>query len=253
MKYLVVANWKMSPLSLKEAEILFTAVEKDIKKIPVDVVVCPPFIYLLQFLNPTGNLFLGAQNMHFEERGAYTGEISPLMLKSLNISYVILGHSERRYIFGETDETINKKIKQAIRSRIRPIFCVGEKYRSGLGEDNVYEKEIENQLVLGLKDVSNTRIADVILAYEPVWAIGSGTPASPDEVLKTSIFLRKTLAKLYGRPIASRIKILYGGSVTRKNAVDFVKEAKMDGLLVGGASLIAGEFVSLVKSIVESV
>lgn len=250
MKPLLVANWKMNPSSVKEAEILFDSVQREIKKMAVDLVVCPPLVYLEKFQYPTGNVHLGAQNMFYEESGAFTGEISSLMLKSLGVAYVILGHSERRHYFGETDEIINRKVREALRSRIKPIFCVGERTRLAFeGEDDSFEQEIEKQILIGLKDVSATRLADLVIAYEPVWAIGSGKPATPDNVFEVSLLIRKILSKMYGRTMAQRVKIIYGGSVTSRNARSFTVEAKTDGLLVGGASLNATEFVGLAKSL----
>lgn len=251
MNPLLVANWKMNPSSVKEAEILFDAVQKEVKKMAIDLVICPPYIYLEKFQYPIGNIHIGAQNMFYDERGAYTGEISSLMLKSLGLAYVILGHSERRQYFFETDEIINRKMKEALRCRIKPIFCVGEQTRESLnGQENFFELVIENQLVEGLRGVSSARLADIVVAYEPVWAIGAGEPATVDDIFRMGLFIRKVLTKLYGRPMAQRVKIIYGGSVTSHNAKDFIYEAKTDGLLVGGASLNATEFISLAKSLV---
>ncbi|PJE57897.1 MAG: triose-phosphate isomerase [Candidatus Portnoybacteria bacterium CG10_big_fil_rev_8_21_14_0_10_36_7] len=249
MKPLVIANWKMNPLSSSEADNLFSTVKKEAKKLFADVVICPPYIYLQGFQYPTEGISLGAQNMFYEERGAYTGEVSAIMLKSLGVSYVILGHSERRSYFGESDQLINKKLKEALRCRIRPILCVGEKNRD---ERDIYEQEIEQQIVVALEGVSSTRVADVIIVYEPTWTISTsseGHAATPEDILKMSVLLRKILTKLYGRPIAHRVKLLYGGSVTSHNVHEFVVESKMDGVLVGAASLNVGEFVNLIKSI----
>lgn len=250
MKPLIVANWKMNPSSSKEADILLNTIKSEAKVLPADIVICPPFIYLEKMQNPAFNFSLGAQNMFFEERGAFTGEISPLMLKSLNVTYVILGHSERRWIFGETDEAINRKLRSALRARLRPILCVGERSRDVAFATNFYEQEIQEQLINCLKEVSINRAADIVIAYEPVWAIGTNKAASSDDALSAMLYIRKVLTGLYDRKIAERIKILYGGSVDAKNAFDFVKGAKMDGLLVGGASLNASEFINIIRRVV---
>lgn len=263
LKPLVVANWKCNPPSQKEARHLFEVVRKGIKTgtVPakrgqspsIEVVICPPFVWLKESKiweirsqkgSKSPKFWLGAQDCFWEQSGAYTGEISPAMLKDLGCQYVIVGHSERRKYFQETDEMINQKIKAALKAGLKPILCVGEETR-----DNSDYLIIEQQLEKALFGVSAGRIKDLVIAYEPVWAIGTGQPCLPDEAMKTALFIRKILTKLYARKIAEQVRILYGGSVTAKNAADYVKGAGMDGLLVGGASLNGTEFIEIVKMV----
>ena len=242
-KPLIIANWKCNPTTSKEAEHLFVAIKKEIRNIKdAEVVICPPFVYLDLIKD---DFTKGGQNCYCENRGAYTGEISPLMLKNLACQYVIIGHSERRKYFQETDEIINRKVKTALKTRLRPVLCVGE----GVGDEMglVVREQIEKDLA----GIAAARVREVIVAYEPVWAIGTGLPCSSDEAMRAALFIRKTLTKLYDRPIAEKIKILYGGSVTSQNAVDYIKGAMMNGLLVGQASLNATEFVKIVLKINE--
>lgn len=239
MKLLIVANWKMNPQTLAEARKIFNSVKRGIKNIKgVEVVFCPPFPYL-SFIKS------GAQNMFYEEKGAYTGEISPLMLKDLGIKYVILGHSERRKYFGETDQMINKKIKAAIKAGLRPIFCIGESLEER--ERTETTRIIESQIKEGLQKITRKEMRKMIIAYEPVWAIGTGIACDVREAQTMSLFIRKIIAQLYGRIVARNLPILYGGSVTSENAPGYIKEAKMNGLLVGGASLNPDEFIKIIK------
>lgn len=242
-KPLIIANWKCNPTTSKEAEHLFVAIKKEIRNIKdAEVVICPPFVYLDLIKD---DFTKGGQNCYCENRGAYTGEISPLMLKNLACQYVIIGHSERRKYFQETDEIINRKVKTALKTRLRPVLCVGERVGDEMGL--VVREQIEKDLA----GIAAARVREVIVAYEPVWAIGTGLPCSSDEAMRAALFIRKTLTKLYDRPIAEKIKILYGGSVTSQNAVDYIKGAMMNGLLVGQASLNATEFVKIVLKINE--
>jgi len=242
-KPLIIANWKCNPTTSKEAEHLFVAIKKEIRNIKdAEVVICPPFVYLDLIKD---DFTKGGQNCYCENRGAYTGEISPLMLKNLACQYVIIGHSERRKYFQETDEIINRKVKTALKTRLRPVLCVGERVGDEMGL--VVREQIEKDLA----GIAAARVREVIVAYEPVWAIGTGLPCSSDEAMRAALFIRKTLTKLYDRPIAEKVKILYGGSVTSQNAVDYIKGAMMNGLLVGQASLNATEFVKIVLKINE--
>jgi triosephosphate isomerase (TIM) len=236
MKPLIVANWKMNPTSQREAKDLFNAVKRSVKSAEAEVVICPPSVYLALRSFNEGGLILGAQNMFYEERGAFTGEISPAMLKDLGVEYVIIGHSERRKYFGETDETINKKIKKALETGLKVIFCIGEtQEQHDRGDKN---KVLENQLKIGLADIKELK--NVNIAYEPVWAIGTGNNCSVEET-KESIEYIKKLTK-------PNTRILYGGSVKSENSGAYIKDAGSDGLLVGGASLNAEEFIKIVKS-----
>jgi len=197
--------------------------------------------------NRASSIRFGAQDCFWEQQGAYTGEISPLMLKDLGCQYIIIGHSERRQYFQETDEMINQKIKAALKARLKPILCLGEEIKNST--DYLV---IEQQLKKALTRVSAGRIRDIVIAYEPVWAIGTGQPCLPDEAMKTALFIRKILTKLYSRKIAEQVRVLYGGSVTAENAADYVRGARMDGLLVGGASLNATEFIKIVEAVANN-
>jgi len=217
MKPLIVGNWKCNPNSLVEAKKLFNSIVKGVKTNSM-VAICPPFVYLSEL--KTKKIKLGAQDCFWEEKGAYTGEISPLMLKKLGCLYVIIGHSERRKYLKETDEMIDKKIKLVLRSGLKPILCI-----ANLG-----------QLKNSLKGVKN-----LILAYEPVFAIGTGKACSVEKARKMRISIEKKLGK--------NIPVLYGGSVNSYNAGNYIKEAGFQGLLVGGASLSANEFLNILKNI----
>jgi len=243
MKNLIAANWKMNPNTQKEAKDLFEEVKNGVNNFKnCEVVVCPPNIYL-SVLN---GLPLGAQNMFYEDKGAYTGEISAEMLRSSNVEYVIIGHSERRKYFGETDEVINKKIKVALAVGLKVIFCIGEtaEERSAGQKEQVLEKQIK----LGLAGISNFtclrrqefQISNLNLAYEPVWAIGTGNNCGVEETRESINFIKKF--------VPENTRVLYGGSVKSENSGVYIKEAGANGLLVGGASLNAEEFIKIVKS-----
>ena len=248
MKALIVANWKCNPTSLKEAKQLFNSIKRKRRNIKnVEVVICPPFIYISKLVEKIGRgkksqIGFGAQNCFWEKEGAFTGEISPLMLKNLGLKYVILGHSERRKYLRETDEMINKKIKKALEFNLKPILCIGEKKGQTFGI-------LESQIKDGLKNVSKTRIKNVIIAYEPIWAIGTGKFCSFDRVLSAALFVRKVIYKKYSRILASNLRILYGGSVNKENAKSYIKESGVNGLLVGGASLKTNEFIEILKAV----
>ncbi|MBL7155400.1 MAG: triose-phosphate isomerase [Candidatus Portnoybacteria bacterium] len=254
-KPLIIANWKMNPTTQKEAEHLFGSVEKEVRKIKeAEIVICPPFVWLsILSASARGGLAFGSQDCFWEEKGAYTSQVSPLMLKNLDCQYVIIGHSERRKHFQESDELINRKIKMALKTRLRPILCLGEEVRDTFDSQgqplNEMSLKVGEQLEKDLMGISEAKIREIVIAYEPIWAIGTGIPCSSDEAMKAALFIRKTLTKFYSRPIAEKVKILYGGSVTSQNAADYVKGAGMNGLLVGGASLNATEFVKIIEKI----
>ncbi len=240
MKTLIVANWKLNPNSQKDALHLFGAIKKSITKIKnVEVVVCPPFVYLSLFKG----MILGAQNVFYKEKGAFTGEVSTSMLKDLKVEYVILGHSEVRKYLNETDEIINKKIKSTLDANLTPILCVGE------NEGEEKSQVLQKQITEGLKNIISKDAINLVIAYEPVWAIGTGKNCSPDETMSSIILIRSIIAKLYNRELATKIKILYGGSVKSENSASYIKEAGANGLLVGGASLDPEEFIKIVKSV----
>lgn len=252
-KSLVVANWKMNPLTSEEALRLFKIVKKELKNIEnnIQIVICPPFTQLSTLSSQlTTNLELGAQNCFWEEKGAYTGEISPKILRNLDCNYVIIGHSERRKYLGETDKTVSKKLKAALKNNLKPILCIGETQEQN--RESKTDKVLIHQLQMALENVSKSEISNYKLqvAYEPVWAIGTGVTPNTDEIMSVKLLIRKILAKMYSRSIAEKVRILYGGSVSSKNAGDFIKHTGMDGLLVGGASLKATEFVRIVKNVI---
>ncbi len=241
MKPIIIANWKMNPQSSKEANKLFEDIEKEIKDIKkAEIVICPPFVFLPSFTN----IKKGAQDVFLEKGGAFTGEVSPLMLKDLGCEYVIVGHSERRKYFGETDEIINKKIKAALENNLTPIFCVGETEKEK--EENRTEEVLKREIKGGLKGLGSF---EVTLAYEPIWAIGTGNACEVKTAAKMRGIIKDILEESFGKGV-SKTPILYGGSVNSKNAAGYIKEAGFQGLLVGGASLDAKEFGKIVESVV---
>ena len=244
-KVFVVANWKMNPKSLKEAMALFNSLLSFLKENPkifknLKIVVCPPILYLpYLFGRSIPKIEFGAQNCFWAEKGPYTGEISPRMIKDFGAKYVIVGHSERRNILGETDEMINKKLKAVLKEKLRPILCVGEAEKEKRAGKT--KQVLEHQLKCALKSILNlkSKIPNFLVAYEPVWAIGTGRPCQPKEAREILLFLRKILKK---------IPILYGGSVNSKNAKDYI-EVGFDGLLIGSASLKIKEFLKIIEKL----
>jgi len=249
MKPLIVANWKCNPVTLKRAEQVFVLVKKNIKNIKnIEIVVCPPFVYLPKFKAQSLKFKLGAQDVFWQGRGAFTGEISPKMLKDLGVEYIILGHSERRQILKETDEMINNKLKAVLGAGLKPILCIGETQEEK--KEGITKRVIRRQLEKDLKEIQNSKfkIQNLIIAYEPIWAIGTGKSCLPQEALKAKVFISNVLKVLFGKKIAEKIRILYGGNVSSKNGLFYIKEAKMDGLLVGGISLKPKEFIKLLQT-----
>jgi len=245
MKNLIVANWKCNPTTQKEAQSLFGRIKKGIKSTKAEVVICPPFVYLSQLKG----LSLGAQNIYFEDKGAFTGEISAPQLRDLKVNYVILGHSERRKYFSETDNQINKKIKKTLGAKLKVILCIGENKHEW--RDGKKSEVLEKQITEGLQGVSSSKfqVSSLVIAYEPIWAIGTGDNCSVDETMSSVLFIRKVISKLYNRKIADNMRILYGGSVKNNNALSYIKSSGANGLLVGSASLNAIEFIKIVSSI----
>jgi triosephosphate isomerase (TIM) len=245
---LVAGNWKMN-MTVENARALVYAMSAQLREIGgVEKVICPPFTALLavQALLEGSDIGLGAQNVHWEQKGAFTGEISPAMLKEL-CRYVIIGHSERRTLFGETDDTANRRVRAAAAADLTPIFCVGETLQEF--EDQRTAEVVKRQLTRGLADVDNAFAHRLVVAYEPVWAIGTGKASTADgasQVIAGSI--RAALADLFGDGVAQAIRVLYGGSVTAANAAEFFASAEIDGALVGGASLKADEFVAITRA-----
>ena len=236
MKNIIIANWKCNPISQKEAKEIFDEIKAGIKDATAEIVVCPPFVYLALRSFSEGGFALGAQNLFWEEKGAFTGEISGAMLKDIGAEYVIIGHSERRKYFSETDEIINQKIKKALDAGLKIIFCVGETEEEKTGGKR--EEVLQRQIQEGLKDVLD--IDNINVAYEPVWAIGTGNNCSVEETKESIEFIRKFVKK--------DTRILYGGSVKSENSGAYIKEAGSNGLLVGGASLDGKEFIKIIQS-----
>jgi triosephosphate isomerase len=214
----------------------------------VEKVLCPPFVSLvgIGMMLQNSSIKLGAQNIYFEAKGAYTGEISPVMLREL-CEFVILGHSERRWYFGEIDEIVNRKIKAALANRLKPILCVGERLEEN--EAGRTKEVVSRQVSAALGGVEPVR--DLVIAYEPVWAIGTGKAASGKQAAITVQFIRDVVAKLWNKSLAQDLRILYGGSVTSANIAEFISHTEIDGALVGGASLKAEEFVGIIEKTAE--
>lgn len=245
---MIVGNWKMNT-TVHEAAELVKEMRVRLDKIDhIDKVICPPFISLAKVkeLIKGSSIGLGAQNLYFEEKGAYTGEISPLMLADL-CEYVIIGHSERRRYFDETDDIVNKKVRAALKVELKPILCIGETLEE-------YESGKTEEVVARQLTASSERIyylSGLTIAYEPVWAIGTGKAATGDQANKTVGFIRQAISHQHGKGVAHDVRILYGGSVTADNIAEFVEQAEIDGALVGGASLNAAEFLSIVRQTSE--
>ncbi len=245
---MIAGNWKMNT-TVSEAIELVNKMRQGLDQIDnVDKVICPPFISLaaVKELIKGSSLKLGAQNIYFEEKGAYTGEISPLMLADL-CEFVIIGHSERRQYFNETGEVTNKKIQAALKVGLKPILCVGEKLEEN--EAGRAEEIVTGQLRASLAGIDYPN--GLLVAYEPIWAIGTGKAATGEQANETIGLIRRTIDKLYGGKVAQDVCILYGGSVTAANAAEFINQPEIDGALVGGASLKANQFLSIVKQAAE--
>ena len=240
----VAGNWKMNTTVSEAEKIVIEMLEKLDRIEEVEKVLCPPFVSLvsIHMMLHDSSVKLGAQNMYFETKGAYTGEISPLMLREL-CEFVILGHSERRWYFGETDEIVNKKIRAALSNNLKPILCVGERLEEN--EAGKTEEVINRQVTEALNGIEP--VSNLVIAYEPVWAIGTGKAASGEQAVATIRFIRAVVAKIWDKSIALDVRILYGGNVTSTNIAEFISYPEIDGALVGGASLKADEFVSIVE------
>jgi len=253
-KLFVAGNWKMNT-SLAAAEDLATALVEGIGSVKeVDVAVCPPFPYLVAVGSALGvsNIALGAQDVFYEDNGAYTGEVSTMMLKDVGCRYVIAGHSERRHVIGETDEIVNRKVLQALSDGLDVIFCVGELLEEREGEQTL--DVVKRQVTRGLEGVGRSwtdglTLSDrLTIAYEPVWAIGTGKTATPDQAQEVHAMVRGLVAELYDSSLAEQMRIQYGGSVKPANAADLLAKEDIDGALVGGASLKAKDFADIVRA-----
>ncbi|MGA9293420.1 MAG: triose-phosphate isomerase [Ignavibacteriaceae bacterium] len=245
---IIAGNWKMNNDINGTINLISNLVKSLNNSENCDVIVCPPFTSLTEANSQIKNtvIKLGAQNMYFENEGAYTGEISAQMLKSAGCEFVILGHSERRAIFNESDSLINKKIKKAISSGLKPIFCVGESLEQR--EKGVMKDIIKTQVTEGLNDISAEEIKTLIVAYEPVWAIGTGRNATPEQAQEVHEFIRSLIKEKYSEEIADNMIIQYGGSVKPDNAKDLLSQKDIDGALVGGASLKADLFLGIIRA-----
>jgi triosephosphate isomerase len=240
-KPIMAGNWKMNNTVSESIELVKGLIENT-EVAEKDFVVCPPYtaLYTVSELIKGTDIKLGAQNIHFKEKGAYTGEISPLMLKELNVEYVIIGHSERRQYFGETDATVNKKIKTAFEYDMKPIVCVGESLAQR--EGGSADKIVKDQLVNGLKNIRNEDAKKIVIAYEPIWAIGTGRTATSEQANDMIKFIRSVLADIFGKDEADTVRIQYGGSVKPSNVNEIMSQSDIDGALVGGASLKVDDF-----------
>lgn len=251
VKKIIIANWKMNPFSVKEAENILNGVKKTVAKLKkTQVVICPPFVYFNNIQKKIGgfvNLFLGAQNSFWENEGAFTGEISPEMIKNYGGSYVILGHSERRAL-GETDEIVSKKAVTCLKAGLKIIVCIGEKTRDDHGE---YLQFLNNEIRDSLSKVQKKFLPNLIIAYEPIWAIGKKDSEAmrSSDIHEMTIFIKKILSEIYGKDSALLVPILYGGSVGGKNAGEIIKDGGVNGLLVGHQSLKPENFNEILKSV----
>jgi len=244
---LLAGNWKMYN-NIRESVNLVEDLYRQVNNIKDrEILVCPVFtsLYAVSKTLEGKNIKLGAQDLFWEEKGAFTGEVSPNMIKDAGCSYVIIGHSERRAYFGETDETVNKKTKAAFEYGLNPIVCVGESLE--LREKGKTQEFVKGQIVNGLKDLTGYKIENLVIAYEPIWAIGTGKTDTPEEANKTVRLIRDQLAEMFTQETASKIRILYGGSVKPENIDGFMAMSDIDGALVGGASLKADSFARIVK------
>lgn len=250
-KTIIAGNWKMYK-TISEALTLITGLKRALSNVETcDIVVCPPFLALSETVETLieSNIQVGAQNCHWQEEGAFTGEVSCKMIKEAGAKYVIIGHSERRQFFGETNDSVNKKVKSALRTGLTPIVCVGESLaeREANKTFNVLTDHISN----GLKDIPPEEMLKIIIAYEPVWAIGTGKTATPAQAQEVHKFIRDLLTKLFQIETANEVRIQYGGSVKPENIAELMKQPDIDGALVGGASLAADSFAAIVTKASE--
>jgi len=245
-KWLIVGNWKTNPVSGKLAKQIFSSIKKTANKMRnVDTVICPPYIYLENLKTSGHRFFLGSQDLFYEPEGSFTGNISFLQLKNISVKYSIVGHSEKRRE-GESDEIVNKKVKASLRGMITPIICIGEKERDESGQ---FLKKLKDQLLIALSGLPKTSIKDIVIAYEPIWAIGAEATREPlvKEIFEITIFIKKILSDIYDTKSVPPTKILYGGSVDDKNIEMILKSAGVDGVLVGRASLDPKKFSEIIK------
>lgn len=243
---IIAGNWKMN-LSIAEGVKFVSDIKEAVKGTDVEVVICAPFTMLKDLVEASKgtNIQIAAQNMHFEKSGAYTGEVSADMLKEVGVTHVVIGHSERRQYFAESDETVNLKVKAALAAGLVPIKCCGESLEER--ESGKTKDVCKVQVVEGLKDISAEDVKKVVIAYEPIWAIGTGKTASAQDANDVIAYIRSVLCDLYGEEVSEEVRIQYGGSVKPENVEEIMNEADIDGALVGGASVKADSFISLVN------
>ncbi|WP_404454171.1 triose-phosphate isomerase [Virgibacillus necropolis] len=244
----IAGNWKMNKVLAEAEQFVQEVVKKDPTDQGVEAIVCAPFPFLAKLVDQTKNtsVKIAAQNMHFAENGAYTGEVSPVMLKDLGVTHVVIGHSERREYFAETDETVNKKVHAAFDHDLAPIVCVGETLDQR--EANETMNHIEKQVKEGLKELTEAQIAKTIVAYEPIWAIGTGKTASSSDANEVCLHIRNVIKEMTSEKTANQVVIQYGGSVKPANVDELLAQSDIDGALVGGASLDADSFIQLVEA-----
>lgn len=245
-KPIIAGNWKMHK-TVDEAVNFVEEIKPLVKDAKCEVVVCPTFVCLDAVVKAAkgSNIKVGAQNMYFEEKGAFTGEVAPNMLEAIGVDYVIIGHSERRQYFNETDETVNKKLKAAFAHNIIPILCVGESLYER--EANITEEVIGRQIKLDLAGLNKEQVEKMVIAYEPIWAIGTGKTATSDQANDTISNIRKVISNLYGTETSDKVRIQYGGSVKPSTISEQMAKSDIDGALVGGASLVAADFAVIVN------
>jgi triosephosphate isomerase len=246
-KPIIAGNWKMNKTPA-EAKALVNELKPLVKEANATVVVCVPAIDIFAVKEEIAgtNIHLGAQNVHFKESGAYTGELSAAMLKEAGVEYVIIGHSERRQYFGETDATVNLRTLAAVKAGLTPIICVGE--RKEEREAGYTDALVEYQTLIALNGLTPDEIKNVVVAYEPVWAIGTGRTATPEQAEEVHAAIRKQVAEIYGQATADKVRIQYGGSVKASNAAQLLGQPDIDGALVGGASLKAEDFLAIIRN-----
>ena len=250
-KVIIAGNWKMNKTA-SEAKALVEELKAKVKDISsVDIVVCPPFTSIDAAVKAAAgsNIKVGAQNIHWADNGAFTGEISASMLKEAGVEYAIIGHSERRQYFGETDATVNKRLKAALAAGLKPIVCIGELLDEREGGHT--QKVLFTQLEGGLADITEEQMAGIIIAYEPVWAIGTGKTATPEMAEETHCYIRQQLGDMFDQETAGKVRIQYGGSMKADNAASLVAQKNIDGGLIGGASLKADSFADLIRNSIK--
>lgn len=246
-KFLIVGNWKMNKTLADAKELAGEIVDMFGRETETDVLICPPFTALAPVAKAieNSNILLGAQNMYHEPAGSFTGEISAAMLRDLFVTYVILGHSERRHILNESDQAINLKVQMAIKSNLKPIICVGESLEEHEAEET--HRVISKQLEANLAKLPKNKADQIVIAYEPVWAIGTGKAATPEVAQEVHSFIRSLLSEMFGASKANKIRILYGGSVKPDNIEELLQQPDIDGALIGGASLEFTPFLKIIK------